>query len=164
MECSLCEVQRNENAILFENDEMVGTLLTTGISKVHFKLFPKQHTLDFQKYKLEFAKNIKNIVETLKSVANAKDYNLLMNLGNANEFQHLSFDIIGRFENDNVIIGWKPDENAKSKLSETFQKLVDALKGYEFKIEVKQEIKEDDKEVKKFDDKGEEFMFFKRIP
>ncbi len=163
MDCPLCLVQKNENAILFENDNLVGTLLTTGISKVHFKIFTRDHTLDFKEYKFKFAKIVKKTINILKTNANFNDYNLIMNLGNANEFQHLSLDIVARFENDNVILGWKPNENAKSKLNETFMKLNDALKGYEFKLEVKKEITNDAK-IEKINDNGEEFLFFKRIP
>ncbi|MEM2115708.1 MAG: hypothetical protein QXD62_02520 [Candidatus Woesearchaeota archaeon] len=157
--CQLCDVQKTE-AIVYNDGELLGTFLISGISKFHFKLFPKAH--EEKTIPANLFEVTKKLIETIKSITATDSYNLLLNIGIANPFKHISLDILPRFENDNVSLVWKVNESLKEQLLNTSNLLSNAFFGYSFKIEQKVVI--DQKLESKTLNENEKFLFWKKLP
>ncbi|MEM1988841.1 MAG: hypothetical protein QXS41_03310 [Candidatus Woesearchaeota archaeon] len=159
--CQLCDVQKTP-ALIYNDGNYGGTILTNGISKFHFKLFPLKHQESFDR-NLDIFLVTKKIIENLMISANTENYNILINLGSSDPFQHLSIDILPRFENDNVILKWIPNEQEKENLLEVSELLKNAFSDYVFKIEEEKKVIEK-KEETKVSKNNEKFLFWKKVP
>lgn len=159
--CQLCDVQKT-SALVYNDGNYGGTILTNGISKFHFKLFPLKHQEEFENNENIFEVT-KKIITVLKDIAGVENYNLLINLGSSNPFKHLSIDILPRFENDNVLLRWSIIEQEKEHLLEVSEMLKNEFSDYVFKLKEEKKIVEK-KEETKISKNNEKFLFWKRMP
>jgi len=168
--CLFCEITSGniETVNVFEDSAIFVMMDINPANIGHVMIIPKQHyQFIFQvpdEVLWDMIRTAKMIIPSLVNIVKAKGFNLLISQGIAAQqrINHFSLNIIPRFEDDKVNLGWErknllnEQKDVAKKLSEIFSKVAEEENAKKAKIEAKKEKREEFKEEK------EKSLFFPR--
>lgn len=161
MTCEQCAAQTQEmKAFVYEDEKVFAMLCPEPAAKGHVWLMPKEHYPIFENVPDELVGHLfaaaNNIAMALFEAMKAQGTNIIIQNGVAagQEHPHFIINIIPRFENDGLSFQWLPKQLSEEQMSSIEMQLkeqFDAVtKGPREKAisELKQEVREEEKEEK----------------
>jgi histidine triad (HIT) family protein len=122
------------SATIFENDDVRVIMDINPAAKGHAILLVKKHVANIFELDPDTAGRIFSVVPrvaaAIKKVTGCDGLNILQNNGTAagQTVFHLHIHFIPRFENDKILMGWKPGSYADGEAAEIAAKIAAEIK------------------------------------
>ena len=145
--CSIVEYQ-NPHYRIYEDNDFIGILDINPASKGHVILMPKKHCKFITEVQEDFSIPIKKIINKIYEVLQADTSVVIHNGTNAGQkLNHVSINIIQRYENDNIKLEWQSKKVSDEELKALSQKLMipKEVPKVEEKIEEIEDYEEDER-------------------
>ncbi|MBR6359001.1 MAG: HIT family protein [Lachnospiraceae bacterium] len=134
--CIFCKIANGviPSATIFENDDVRVIMDINPAAKGHAILLVKKHVANIFELDPDTAGRIFSVVPkvaaAIKKVTGCDGLNILQNNGTAagQTVFHLHIHFIPRFENDKILMGWKPGSYADGEAAEIAAKIAAEIK------------------------------------
>ena len=134
--CIFCKIAHGviPSATIFENDDVRVIMDINPAAKGHAILLVKKHVANIFELDPDTAGRIFSVVPkvaaAIKKVTGCDGLNILQNNGTAagQTVFHLHIHFIPRFENDKILMGWKPGSYADGEAAEIAAKIAAEIK------------------------------------
>lgn len=134
--CIFCKIANGviPSATIFENDDVRVIMDINPAAKGHAILLVKKHVANIFELDPDTASRIFSVVPkvaaAIKKVTGCDGLNILQNNGTAagQTVFHLHIHFIPRFENDKILMGWKPGSYADGEAAEIAAKIAAEIK------------------------------------
>ncbi len=135
-DCIFCKIANGviPSATIFENDDVRVIMDINPAAKGHAILLVKKHVANIFELDPDTAGRIFSVVPrvaaAIKKVTGCDGLNILQNNGTAagQTVFHLHIHFIPRFENDKILMGWKPGSYADGEAAEIAAKIAAEIK------------------------------------
>ena len=135
-DCIFCMIANGviPSATIFENDDVRVIMDINPAAKGHAILLVKKHVANIFELDPDTAARIFSVVPkvaaAIKKVTGCDGLNILQNNGTAagQTVFHLHIHFIPRFENDKILMGWRPGSYADGEAAEIAAKIAAEIK------------------------------------
>lgn len=135
-DCIFCKIANGviPSATIFENDDVRVIMDINPAAKGHAILLVKKHVANIFELDPDTAGRIFSVVPkvaaAIKKVTGCDGLNILQNNGTAagQTVFHLHIHFIPRFENDKILMGWRPGSYADGEAAEIAAKIAAEIK------------------------------------
>jgi len=130
--CLICQGKIPAN-IIYEDPSFTAALEIKPANAGHVVLFPKSHSKTVSDLSAKELEHLSQAISKISSVLQklSSGVNVLISEGEAagQVFNHLTINIIPRFENDNLVFAWQPKPVTEEQTSQLKKVLSDSLKA-----------------------------------
>jgi histidine triad (HIT) family protein len=139
MTCEYCALlEENDDSVIYRNDKFALIYLNEGFCDGHLRIIPVEHIVILEHLSdslvadmFLFANKVASVLfEGLKCGGT----NILINNGGSagQNVNHLSIDVLPRFENDGIDLSWELKQADQQKLEAAFFSIKDIADGISF--------------------------------
>ena len=148
IQCPFCLISEGKIPAMrvFETENFIAALEIKPANPGHTIIFPKNHTKDLVSLPKE---QLTELIELISRISHALEeisegVNIIINLEKSagQFFDHLTVNLIPRFDGDNLTFGWQPKQLSEDEMGQLQTTISEKLKPEE--KEVSEEIPEED--------------------
>ncbi len=168
MTCRICELIRNRESLIYEDDKIAAFLSRKPAIPGHIVLTTKGHYPIFENVPDDAVSHIFTVANKLSTITfetlGAQGTNIIVNNGLAagQKEPHFLVNIIPRKEGDNLKLEWNPKKPIETELEEIHAKLLGTAKSLD--EAPKEEVLDADEKKDDIDDKDYLLDSLIRIP